>query len=288
MSHRLTRRRGPLLAVVLTLVTALALSSAGAGTAVAQTAGNASAANTTAATPAADCQPDGPPPIERTWLQLEDERIEAGDPGKIAFQHNLRTTYDCPVTVLATIYAPDGVELKVSSGGTVSQVEGAAQATYRIDPTTGSTLDGSAIEVYYDGPVDGTKRIDVDATAQLFAAGHRDDPALYTEVGGLSESLTVTERTTPATPSPTPTDVEAGADDGSDPAAGGSDGSGSATATPADGSGNGTPAATATPGSGSGPGAGGGFPWTLPSGLTMLALIALVALVAVVGAAGSD
>lgn len=275
--NRPTRRRGPLLAVLLTLLATLALLSASVGGAAAQT-----AANATTATPEAGgtgCHPDGPPPIERTWIHLEDERVAAGDPGKIAFQHNVRTSYDCPVTVIATIYAPDGVELKMSSGGTVSQMGGAAQAIYRIDPTTGSTLDGSAIEVYYDGPVDGTKRIDVDATAQLFPDGHRDEPALHTEVGGLSKSLVVTERTTPAT--------QTGGNDGDGSADSTGDG-GPATATPtpaSDGSAEAS-AATATPRPGhqSDP----PIPRELPSRLTMLALIALVALVAVVGAVRSD
>lgn len=210
MTQTTTHRCGSLLAVLLTTLAVLAVFSAGAGSAAAQTAGNASAAstiNTASDTGAAGCRPDGPPPIERTRLQLEDNQIAAGDPGKIAFQHELKTYYECPVTVIATIYAPDGVELKMSSGGTISQVEGAAQATYRIDPTTGGTLDSSAIKVYYDGPVDGTKQVDIDATAKMFPVDHRSDPALYTEIGGQSESLVVTEQVPPTTPTPESPDI---------------------------------------------------------------------------------
>jgi hypothetical protein len=260
-TNRPIRHRETLFAVLLTLFATLALLSVGVGDTVAQTAGNASAMNTTTGTSeasTAECHPDGPPPIQRVWLQREDKQVAAGDPAKIAFVHNLRTTYDCPVTVIATIYAPDGVELKMSSGGTVSQVEGAAQATYRIDPTTGGTLESSAIEVYYDGPVNGKEQIEIDATAQIFPADHRDDAALYAEVSGLSESVVVTEQTTPtpsnssgdestaATPTPTPTETTASAE---------------------------TPASK---------------PSTPILQLPVLAVIALVALVAVVGAVASN
>jgi hypothetical protein len=167
---------------------------------------------TTAAPVTGQCEPEGPPRFAIVRMHLEDKRIESGDPAKISLQESLQPYYECPVTVLATITAPDGVEVKVSSGGTVSQIEGGAQAMFRIDPTQGGTLDESSIEVYYDGPVNGEERIDIDANLQAYPTDHRDQPSYYTDLGGLTESITVTEQ---ATPQPTTTTADS-ADDTAD------------------------------------------------------------------------
>lgn len=173
------------------------------GAAVAQDANQTSTENSTPTADSSECQVEGPPPLERTRVYLEDNTIEQGDPGKISLQHVLDTSYNCPVTVLATIYAPNGVELSVSGGGTVEQFEGGAQAMFTIDPTTGGTVGTSSIEVYYDGEVNGEREITIDGTAQLFPEGYRSQSEYHTDIGGLSESLTVVESTTPE-PTSTP------------------------------------------------------------------------------------
>lgn len=220
------------------------------------------------------CQASGSPKYQSTGIHLEDTTVERGDPAKISLRQEFQPYYDCPVTVLATIEGSDGVEVKVSSGGTVRQVEGAAQAEFRVDPRTGGTLAESSIEVYYDGPVDGTKQIDIDARAHAYPTGYRDDPSYYTTLTGLTETVTVTE--------PAPAEESSGSETGQNATTEQND------PVPTPESATQPNATRNTPERSDGSdSSGGGPPFSAPL-LFVIALFGLVTIVGVVGAAGSN
>ncbi|EMA11569.1 hypothetical protein C437_01615 [Haloarcula vallismortis ATCC 29715] len=99
--------------------------------------------------------------------------------------------------VLATIYAPSGVEVSVSGGGTVEQFEGGAQALYTIDPTTGGTVGTSSIEVHYTGEVEDEMEVEIEGTAQLFPEGYRSQSEYHTDIGGMNQPIVILESTNP-------------------------------------------------------------------------------------------